>query len=203
MQLDLTSHIGEYSYLPSFIFYPSMGALVLFMAFPFWTFYIFFSILNFRLNQALGDKFSVIKHVEVFIHTVLDGLFNPVALPVYNALVAYYFSNYLSWFYYTNSLNQPSHRPLIYFVSVVIGYALWNYYSCKVIKFFFPLSRYESNFKPKMLSVSRIFGSCVAMIVIFDFDPVIEDLLQWNVNVGCFLAVTSYIYSVYRLSLEK
>ena len=177
--------------------------VLLTISLPFWSIYCFAcSMISLIASYAKNKSDYVVKQCTLA-RNILDGIYNPCALPIYNYFVAKYLSYFDNYFYYNNSLGMRSHHPFIYLVLVAITYQYWIKYTTMILRFLLINVRYELDLQTRSMSPSRIFGACALVIVIFDFNTTIDELLHYNVYFGIILACTGFLYRLFALYNEQ
>ena len=197
MYLDITDYIMSHQVSLGNYYQPLMSLFILVIFIPIWGVYCLICTLLSVIENATKEDAPIIADYCHKSRFILEGLFNPCALPLYNWFVGSYLTSYEQYFFYTNSLSLTSHHPTIYAISVSICYLVWIHLVMRLIKFYQPTANYETVFLSPTINVSRIFGACALVIVIFDFNLTIDELLWNNVYIGCLIAITSFVYRLF------
>ena len=187
---------------------PLMGFFMLMIASPLWIAYIIACFASYYSYTALSAYYNKAYRLDYIIRYSLDGLYNPCALPLYYTYLNYFYSKqaYISLFgwpimplYYSNSLSLQSLYPHTYCLIVIIAYHMWFSIQSAVLQRFVPGHTYKYQIQTRILAPTRLLGACGLMIVLADFDPVIDKVLYMNVCIGAFLSVSVYCWRVYHL----
>ena len=179
---------------------------------PVWLTYIiylsFFSLINHLITQGtlLEYKPRIKKfctqvapyynNIYLALRITADGLLNPSFLVLYPLCIEYFFANTdtMHGLTYTNKLGQLSYYSKPYFIAAITSYWVWVASVHTFLKSQKLTYLYESNLLTRFFSPSRIFGSAVIYIVIFDFNNTIDHLLWTNIYTGTALASTTFLY---------
>ena len=194
------------------MYYPAMGAFTLSIAAPLWIIYIIINFCSYTAYQALQKKYTNAVYIDYPIRLTLDAIYNPCALPLYYAFTNYFFKNsaYITLFgfkiapiYYQNSLGLKSLYPLTYFISIIAAYYLWFYYQNRLLRYLQPRYSFKYDLQSRVLAPTRLLGSCAILIVVADFDPVIDKVLYGNVLLGAAISIGCYGLRVFNIINKK
>ena len=203
MYIDITDFILNQKTSLGTAYEPAMAFFVLVtLSIPFWSVYCVSCALISLIASYAKDKSDFVLKQCAFIRNILDGMYNPCALPIYNYFVGKYLNYFDHYFFYNNSIGMRSHHPFIYILLVTITYQYWIKYITGILRFLLLNVRYEIDLQTRSLSPSRVFGACALVIVIFDFNATIEELLLYNVYFGIVIAVSTFCKRLYALYIE-
>ena len=194
------------------------GFLLISLLSPVWLTYIVYLSLLSLLNHVItqGCLFEYKPRIKSFciaiaplynqLHTFLrisaDGLLNPCFLVIYPYALTYLFGNTdtINSFVYTNKLGQTSYYSTPYFSIALLSDWLWTFGLNTLINSQKPAYQFEIHLLTRFFSPSRIFGSAVVYLVVFDFNNSIDYLLWTNVYAGACIAFITTLIRLFRIS---
>ena len=194
MYLDITDYITSHQSSLGQYYQPLMSLFILMIFIPVWGAYCLVCTIISIVENATKEDFPIIADYCHKCRFIIEGIYNPCALPIYNWVVTNYLTSYQKYFFYKNTLGLYSHYPFIYVLSVCTGYLVWIHFVMRVVKYYQPTSHYENIFLSPSINASRIVGACALVIVIFDFNTTIDALLWNNVYLGCIIAICSFVF---------
>ncbi len=218
-----TSTMSASSFLESHktlgvLYEPIMGGFLLVsLLSPVWlTYVIYLSILSLinhiitqgtlleykpRIKSFCTTIVTPYNNLHTFLRISADGLLNPCFLFIYPHIITYLFGNTdtINAFVYTNKLGQTSYYSMPYFITALLSYWLWLFGLHTLLSSQKPAYSLHSNLLTRFFSPSRIFGSAVVYLVVFDFNNSIDYLLWTNVYAGAGLACLALIVRLIRI----
>lgn len=193
------------------------GFLLLSLLSPVWLTYIIYlsilSLINHLITQGTLLEYkpriksfctaiaTPYNNLHTFLRISADGLLNPCFLIIYPYAVGYLFGNTDTFnsFVYTNKLGQTSYYSTPYFSIALLSYWLWILGLHTLLNSQKPAYQLETHLLTRFFSPSRIFGSAVVYLVVFDFNNSIDYLLWTNVYAGAGLACLALVVRLVRI----
>ena len=218
-----TSTMSASSFLESHktlgtLYEPIMGGFLLIsLLSPVWLTYIIYlsilSLINHLITQGTLLEYkpriksfcttisTPYNNLHTFLRISADGLLNPCFLVIYPLVLTYLFGNTdtINAFVYTNKLGQTSYYSIPYFITALVAYWLWTFGLHTLLHSQKPSYSLHSNLLTRFFSPSRILGSAVVYLVVFDFNNSIDYLLWTNVYAGTGLACVSLLVRLIRI----
>ena len=219
---DVSSFLVAHNTLGT-MYEPLMGLFVLLSVLsPIWLCYVFLcaalasiqhvikkgTLVQFKpkLKAICIRLLRIYDQFYLFCRVSLDGLLNPTSLVMYPIITGYLYGGTpeMDYFTYINQFGQSSFYAKPYFAFAFVSYWVWVLLSYRVIK-----SNRQSYILTKHMitpffSPSRVFGSAVIGLIIYDFSNTIDYLLWVNVYIGACIAIinlTIRLYRIYNLAL--
>lgn len=200
------------------LYEPIMGGfLLLSLLSPVWLTYLVYlsvlSLLNHLITQGCLLEYkpriksfcttvaTPYNNLHTFLRISADGLLNPCFLVIYPYALNYLLGNTdaLSTFVYTNKLGQTSYYSIPYFSIALVSYWLWTFGLHTLLNSQKPAYQLHTHLLTRFFSPSRIFGSAVVYLVVFDFNNSIDYLLWTNVYTGAGLAWLALVIRLARI----